>query len=565
MRKKLPLLLLVLSLALPAVSLGAEGTTFVDVSPGDWFAPYVEVCAKEGLLNGVGEGKFNPQGVLNGDEALVMAARVLLAANGEAEFPKGPDAQGFWDEFGWEEGLKYSFGTSVEDTQSYANAWYWDALYYLAKAAGPELFPQESVVYSTDRQTFFRALAFACKGLDLPTLNSVEQVPGTRDPEILRLYQAGIVSGTDLYGSFDGQLPLTRAEAAAALARIAEPGLRLRFTPQSQSYPYTLTCLMDDYGGNAGWFTYPVLALPGGTAYGGASGLLSLDGVLHPWPGNTPSFGLERSGEYAWFSCWNEDTPDDPWDQLRGLMDRTGQMAVPLGAYGQVRATQDGRLLATGSGESEDAPWYLLNRDLTVAAELPPVSALPENGSTNSGPASWYGLNQGLLAYQDGESGLWGYVDQSGRWLVKPVWASAGNYCRGYAAAQNQEGLWGCIDLKGNIVLPFQYSLLEPARDSWDYEGPMIFAFQDENGQTGLLTLNGPTCYIPLDSEDFHIRAFQNGYGLCFSGYDHPYSWYINALGETVSEKFDWAGPITADGQGFVGMDQKIYRIQFEK
>lgn len=564
MRKYLPALLLSLPLLLPVPALGAEGTTFVDISPGDWFAPYVEVCVEQGLLNGVGEGRFAPSGELNGDEALVMAARVLLSANGEAEFPKGPDAQGFWEEFGWEEGLKYSFGTSVEDTQSYANAWYWDPLYYLAKAAGPELFPQNSVVYSTDRQTFFRALAFACKGLDLPTLNPVEQVPGTRDPEILRLYQAGIVSGTDLYGSFDGQLPLTRAEAAAALARIAEPSLRLRFTPQSQSYPYTLTCLMDDYGGNAGWFTYPVLALQGGTAYGGASGLLSLDGVLHPWPGNTPSFGLERSGEYAWFSCWNEDTPDDPWDQLRGLMDRTGQMAVPLGAYGQVRATQDGRLLATGSGESEDAPWYLLNRDLTVAAELPPVSALPENGSTNSGPASWYGLNQGLMAYQDGESGLWGYVDQSGRWLVEPVWASAGNYRRGYAAVQNQEGLWGCIDLKGNIVLPFQYSLLEPARDSWDYEGPLVFAFQEENGQTGLLTLNGPTCHIPLDSEDFHIRSFQNGYGLCFSGYDHSYSWYINALGETVSEKFDWAGPLTADGQGFVGMDQKIYRIRFE-
>ena len=52
---------------------------FEDVKDTDWFAPYVEVCAERGLLNGVGEGKFNPGGILNGDEALVMAARVLLA------------------------------------------------------------------------------------------------------------------------------------------------------------------------------------------------------------------------------------------------------------------------------------------------------------------------------------------------------------------------------------------------------------------------------------------------------------------------------------------------------
>lgn len=559
-------LLLSLSLTLPLPAM-AEESGFSDVSPQDWFAPYVEVCVEQGLLNGVGEGKFAPYGKLNGDEALVMAARVLLAVNGESQFPKAPDAQGFWDQFGWEEGLKYSFGASVEETQQYANAWYWDALFYLAQAAGPELFSKNSVVYSTDRQTFFRALAFACQDLDLPVLNQVEQVPGSRDAGILRLYQAGILSGTDPYGSFDGQLPLTRAEAAAALARIAEPSLRLRFTLDAQPYPYTLTYLMDDYGGNAGWFTYPVLALQGGTAYSDASGLLSLDGVLHPWPGSTPSWGLERSGEYAWFSCWNEETPDNPYDQVQGLMDRTGEMAVPLGAYGQIRATQDGHFLVSASSESGHIPWRLLSQDFTVAAELPPPSdSLPQNGRANSysGPY-WFDLNQGVMAYQDGESDLWGYVDQSGQWLVTPVWTAATDYRRGYAAVENQQGLWGCIDLKGNIVLPFQYTFLEPARDSWDYEGPVIFSFQEENGQTGLLTLNGPVCYTPLSGDNLHIRTFQNGYGLCYSGYDHPYFWYINAYGETVSEKFDWAGPVTADGAGFVGMDGKIYRIQFEK
>ena len=96
MKKRLLPVLLALTLTLPLPALAKEASTgFTDVSPEDWFAPYVVVCVEEGLLNGVGEDRFAPGQVLNSDEALVMAARVLLKANGEAEFPKGPDAQGF--------------------------------------------------------------------------------------------------------------------------------------------------------------------------------------------------------------------------------------------------------------------------------------------------------------------------------------------------------------------------------------------------------------------------------------------------------------------------------------
>ena len=83
MKKRLLPVLLALTLTLPLPALAKEASTvFTDVSPEDWFAPYVEVCVKDGLLNGVGDGVFAPGQTLNGDEALVMAARVLLMANG---------------------------------------------------------------------------------------------------------------------------------------------------------------------------------------------------------------------------------------------------------------------------------------------------------------------------------------------------------------------------------------------------------------------------------------------------------------------------------------------------
>ncbi len=565
MKKRLLPILLALTLTLPLPALAKEASTvFTDVSPEDWFAPYVEVCVKDGLLNGVGDGVFAPGQTLNGDEALVMAARVLLMANGETEFPKGPDAQGFWDWAGWNKGQYFPFGNSVAETQWYVDSWCWDPLIYLAQAGGPDLFPDSGITYSTDRQTFFKALAFAAQGLELPAINEVDAVPGTRDEAILGLYRAGILAGTDLYGSFDGQAPLTRAEAAAALARLARPELRVEFALQESPYQnYTLTYLMDGES-NAG-LNYPLLAISGSTE-SDPSGLLSLDGTLHPWPGTTPSWGLERSGDYAWFSCWNEETEDDPYDQLQGLMDKNGEMVVPLGAYAMVRATQDGHFLVSDDEHgSSDAPWRLLNHDLTVAAQLPaPASVLPEGAALSFSGPGWLDLNQGVMAYWDEESGLWGYVGMDGKWVVKPTWVSASNFQRGYAVVENESGLWGCIDLAGNVVLPFQYSFLTPSRDSFDYDGPMVFAFREQDGRTGLLPLGGESVYLPIEEEHKHISTFQNGYGLCYSGYDHTYCWYIDPSGAPISEKFDWAGAINADGQGFVGIEGKIYRIEFE-
>ena len=37
---------------------------FSDVPPGTWYAPYVEACAQEGLMNGTGNNTFTPEGVM---------------------------------------------------------------------------------------------------------------------------------------------------------------------------------------------------------------------------------------------------------------------------------------------------------------------------------------------------------------------------------------------------------------------------------------------------------------------------------------------------------------------
>ena len=49
--------------------------TFKDVAQSAWYAPYVDTAAAYGIVNGVGDGKFNSDGAITVQEAAAMTAR----------------------------------------------------------------------------------------------------------------------------------------------------------------------------------------------------------------------------------------------------------------------------------------------------------------------------------------------------------------------------------------------------------------------------------------------------------------------------------------------------------
>lgn len=48
---------------------------FSDVTAGEWYAPYVGTASDYGIITGVGDGRFNPEGTITRQEAAVMVAR----------------------------------------------------------------------------------------------------------------------------------------------------------------------------------------------------------------------------------------------------------------------------------------------------------------------------------------------------------------------------------------------------------------------------------------------------------------------------------------------------------
>ena len=67
-------LALSVSMILPA---GAAGAAFTDVPQDHWANPYVEAMTQKGVVTGVGNGRFNPDGNLSTAEFAVMLTQAF--------------------------------------------------------------------------------------------------------------------------------------------------------------------------------------------------------------------------------------------------------------------------------------------------------------------------------------------------------------------------------------------------------------------------------------------------------------------------------------------------------
>lgn len=175
-------------------------TGFSDVSASHWALSCIKLCCETGLMQGQGSGRFSPGVSISNSELAVLAARIHAAING---------------------------GSFESDT----TPWYQGAVSYLHSNGIPVGSPNANAT----RLSFFQMLAAILPASMLTPINSISLLPDTRDPTVLSFYNAGILTGVDKYGTFNGSATLTRAECAAMVARIVDPSLRQRFAPAGQT------------------------------------------------------------------------------------------------------------------------------------------------------------------------------------------------------------------------------------------------------------------------------------------------------------------------------------------
>ena len=194
---------------------------FPDVAAGAWYADDVKTAFEVGLMNGDDTGAFLPDDGITAAEAVTVAARAGAAAKGETI----PDAEG---------------------------AWYTGYVNY-ARATGiltDGLFADGDFDRPAKRKEVARLFAHALPEDGYAVINDVTSIPDVTESrgyyaDVLKLYRAGILMGSDAQGTFYGENDITRAEIAAVISRaaIAEKRLQRELDKVSGDDAYLLiTC-----------------------------------------------------------------------------------------------------------------------------------------------------------------------------------------------------------------------------------------------------------------------------------------------------------------------------------
>lgn len=196
---------------------------FKDVKNDAWYAGDVKSAYELGFMNGKSADTMVPDGTVTVAEAVTMASRVHAIYNGLSEVPK-TDGKNWYDMY-----INYAVKNGMfkeGDFNSYDRP---VRRYEMAKLFANAL-PEEYFAPINEISS-------------IPDVNEKEEYADT----LLMLYKAGVVLGSDEYGTFHPTNSIKRSEAAAIINRVALPENRksgvLKALPEYEEAYY----IMDDY------------------------------------------------------------------------------------------------------------------------------------------------------------------------------------------------------------------------------------------------------------------------------------------------------------------------------
>ena len=178
---------------------------FGDVVRNSWYEPNTARAYELGLMKGTGDAAFSPTKNITIAEVVTMAARIhSIYQTGTADFTQGsPWYQVYVD---------YVIENGIIRANSYSN---YNALATRADCAA--------------------ILGASVPESELQAINNITAIPDvTQDSDwgkaVYRLYNAGVLTGTDEYGTFAPANKITRAEVATIATRIVDASLRKSYS-----------------------------------------------------------------------------------------------------------------------------------------------------------------------------------------------------------------------------------------------------------------------------------------------------------------------------------------------
>ena len=185
---------------------------FTDVATNAWYAESVKNGYELGLINGSSDTTYNPTGNITLAETIALASRLhSIYRSGVAEFEQGNPWYRVY--------VDYAIRNGIIGERTYSN--------YTAKATRAQF-----------AHILARALIGGLDEINYIPNNTIPDVSWTDDYgyEIYTLYRAGVLTGSDVYGTFNPNNYIQRSEVAAIVTRMANPLLRKTFVLEANTY-----------------------------------------------------------------------------------------------------------------------------------------------------------------------------------------------------------------------------------------------------------------------------------------------------------------------------------------
>ncbi len=179
---------------------------FTDVPSSGWYQPYVAKSYRLGLLNGTDNTHFSPRSSMTNAQAVTLAARVHSIYNGKTITPV----------------------SGANWAKPYAD--------YAQNNNIAENTVLNNMNKNVSRLSFAQLMANALPENEFNGINKISSIPdvakGSNGADaVYLLYNAGIVTGSDKFGTFNPASTISRSEVSAIVARLLDTSLRKTFTP----------------------------------------------------------------------------------------------------------------------------------------------------------------------------------------------------------------------------------------------------------------------------------------------------------------------------------------------
>ena len=212
MKQRIVTALLALGLCAPLTLPARAAATFNDIPASHWSYSYVQTASNNGWVNGVGNGKYNPNGNVTAAEWYTMALRMAY-------------------------GRDTLDSVEVPANELYANKWYAKTMEYAisellfvysggvtGSTVGQVMTDMESNIsrekMAASIWNILKDYGYKTGDLSAVSIPDMETVNQGYQYGVKVAYSTGIIQGVDSTGKFDPKASMTRAQAATVLCRL---------------------------------------------------------------------------------------------------------------------------------------------------------------------------------------------------------------------------------------------------------------------------------------------------------------------------------------------------------